>query len=356
MTKPRVSIIIVSYNTCAETLACLASVKAQTRDLAHEIIVIDNASPDGSAVAIARAHPDVRLIASTDNLGFALANNIAAREARADHILLLNPDTIILDRAIERLHAFSLANARAQIWGSRTLFGDGRLDPTGCFARMTPWSLFCRATGLSNAFPRNTVFNGEAYAGWQRDTVREIDIIAGCYLLITRDLWERLGGFDPVFFMYGEEADLCLRAAALGARPLHTPDAPIIHLGGASEKTRAGKMIKLLAAKATLIDRTFSRAARPLGHASLAFWPWSRLLAAAMRGWLEPAPAHREEAAAWQAIWAARASWRSGFPMNSGVVAAEPTAIGAGASPLSALGNRRSISPNPSAPIDKSSR
>jgi GT2 family glycosyltransferase len=311
--RPLVSIVIVSYNTREETLACLASLKAQTVGFPHEVIVLDNASPDGSADAIRRAHPDVRLIESKDNLGFAGGNNVAAKFATADHILLLNPDTIILDRAIERLWTFARANTTARIWGSRTLFGDGRLDPTGCFSRMTPWSLFCRATGLSSAFASSAFFNGEAYAGWQRDTVREIDIIAGCYLLITRELWDRLGGFDPVFFMYGEEADLCLRAAALGARPLHTPDAPIIHLGGVSEKTRAGKMIKLLAAKATLIDRYFAPLSRPFGHASLAFWPWSRRVGLRLRARLRPTAAAHEEAAVWQEIWAARSRWKDGF-------------------------------------------
>lgn len=324
-TAPRVSILIVSYNTCAETLACLASLRTQTAGFPHEVILIDNASPDGSADAIARAFPEVHLIASQDNLGFARANNVAARAAKSDLILLLNPDTIILDRAIERLCAFAATHPSAMIWGSRTLFGDGTLDPTGCFARMTPWSLFCRVTGLSSAFPRLAVFNGEAYAGWQRDSVREIDIIAGCYLLITRDLWQRLGGFDPVFFMYGEEADLCLRAAAVGARPLHTPDAPIIHLGGASEKTRAGKMIKLLAAKATLIDRYFSPLARPFGRACLAYWPWSRLVALTLKARFKRSPAVSEELAAWRDIWAARARWKDGFPA---AIAASPDAIG----------------------------
>ena len=101
--RPLVSVVIVSYNTREETLACLASLKAQTVGFPHEVIVLDNASPDGSADAIRRAHPDIRLIESKDNLGFAGGNNVAAKYATADHILLLNPDTIILDRAIERL-------------------------------------------------------------------------------------------------------------------------------------------------------------------------------------------------------------------------------------------------------------
>jgi GT2 family glycosyltransferase len=316
-TAPRVSIVIVSYNTCAETLACLASIEAQTAGLPHEVIVIDNASPDGSAGAIRRKFPNVRLIESRENLGFARANNVAAREAKADYILLLNPDTIILDRAIERLWTFARANPAARIWGSRTLYADGRLDPTGCFGRMTPWRLFCRATSLSSVFSNSVIFHGESYPGWQRDTVREIDIIAGCYLLISHELWDRLGGFDPVFFMYGEEADLCLRAADLGARPLHTPNAPIIHLGGVSEKTRAGKMIKLLAAKVTLVDRYFHPVFRPFGHACLAFWPWSRMAAMSVRAKLSPNAvdaAAAEELSAWREIWAAREKWRHGFP------------------------------------------
>ena len=127
--RPLVSVVIVSYNTRDETLACLASLKAQTAGFPHEVIVLDNASPDGSADAIRRMHPDVHLFESNVNLGFAGGNNAAAQYATADHILLLNPDTIILDRAIERLWTFAHANAIAQIWGSRTLFGDGRLDP-----------------------------------------------------------------------------------------------------------------------------------------------------------------------------------------------------------------------------------
>ena len=115
----------ISYNTKAMTLDCLRSLQAETR-VPHEVIVVDNASPDRSADAIAAAFPEYRLIASPDNLGFAKGNNVAAEEAVGDYILLLNPDTVVLDQAIDRLVAFADANPRAGIWGGRTSTPTGR--------------------------------------------------------------------------------------------------------------------------------------------------------------------------------------------------------------------------------------
>ena len=119
---------MISYNTRAMTLDCLRSLEAETT-VPHELIVLDNASPDGSAAAIAAAFPELRLIASPDNHGFAKGNNVAAREARGDYLLLLNPDTLVLDRAIDRLVAFAERRPAAGIWGGRTLNGDGTLEP-----------------------------------------------------------------------------------------------------------------------------------------------------------------------------------------------------------------------------------
>lgn len=307
-----VSILIVSYNTRALTLACLDSVAAETRNR-HEVIVVDNASADGSADAIARHASAPRLLARTDNLGFARANNLAAAEARGEFILLLNPDTLVRDSAVDRLLAFARARPRALIWGGRTLFPDGRLNPSSCWGAMTPWNLFCRASGLTGLFPRTTLFNGEAYGGWPRDTVREVDIVSGCFLLIRRETWEQLGGFDPAFFMYGEEADLCLRAGRHGARPAVTPEATIVHYGGASETTRAGKMVKLIAAKMTLIRRHWHPALVPLGVALMSAWPLSRCLATGFVARLAPSPGRTTSAEAWREIWTRRSEWLGGY-------------------------------------------
>lgn len=320
-----VSIVVVSYNTRALTLACLDSIAAETRAVRYEVLTVDNASNDGSAAAL-RAHPlGEQLVASTENLGFARANNVAARQASGEFILLLNPDTVILDGAIDRLVAFARANPQAGIWGGRTLFADGRLNPSSCWGRMTPWNLFCRATGLTGLFAGTTFFNGEAYGGWSRDTVAEVDIVSGCFLLIRRSLWQDLGGFDPTFFMYGEEADLCLRVRKRGARPMITPTATIVHLGGASERTRAGKMIKLLAAKATLVRRHWYPRLAALGVILIAVWPLSRWLALTVAGVaLPPSSARAESAATWREIWRRRSEWVVGYTEDRSKAPLEP--------------------------------
>ncbi|MDE3120769.1 MAG: glycosyltransferase family 2 protein, partial [Paracoccaceae bacterium] len=119
---PQLSIIVVSYNTRDMTLACLASVFAQTRT-PFEVIVVDNASTDGSAEAIGAAFPQVRLMAETTNHGFAAAHRLAVPVARAPWLLLLNPDTVVLNGALDKLLAFAERTPDAGIWGGRTLFG-----------------------------------------------------------------------------------------------------------------------------------------------------------------------------------------------------------------------------------------
>lgn len=307
------SIIIVSHNTREMTQACLDSIQRETT-LAHtEVIVVDAASKDGSPQAIADHPLRPQMIALGENAGFARATNIAAAAARGRYLLLLNPDTVVCDRAIERLMAFAAERPDAGIWGGRTMFADGRLNPSSCWRRMTIANLACRAMGLTGLFPRSGLFNGEAYGGWARDDVREVDIVSGCFLLISRRLWDRLGGFDQLFFMYGEDADLCLRARRLGARPVITPAATIVHHGGASERTRAGKLEKLLAAKASLIARHWPRPLCGLGQDLLALWPASRALSYLIAARITGSPRLAEEAATWQAVWAGRASWRGGY-------------------------------------------
>lgn len=303
-TPPVLSIIIVSYNTREMTLACLASVMAQTQT-PFEVIVIDNASGDGSAEAIAAAYPDVRLIAENVNHGFAGAHHIAMPHATAPWVLLLNPDTLVLDGALDKLLAFAQARPEAGIWGGRTVYADGTLNPYSCWNRMTLWSLFCRTSGLTGAFAQSPVFNPEAIGGWPRDTERAVDIVVGCLLLLKRETWDALGGFDPVFFMYGEEADLCLRAISAGYQPTVTPEAVIVHYGAASETVQADKVVRLLSAKVSLINRHFAPGTRWLGRLLLSLWPLSRALALGL--------IRREKATEWYQVWKRRAEWQNGF-------------------------------------------
>ena len=311
---PALSILVVSYNTREMTLACLASVFAETRG-DFELIVVDNASADGSAEAVAAAHgadPRLRLLAEPRNHGFAAANNLAAGLARGRRLLLLNPDTVVLDGAIDRLCAFADARPEAGIWGGRTLFADGTLNPTSCWARPTLWSAFCRVAGLTGLFPRSETFNPEAMGAWPRDAERAVDVVTGCFFLIDRALWDRLGGFDPAFVMYGEEADLCLRARALGARPRITPEARIVHHGGASEAVRVDRVVRILAGKASVMRRHLTGWRRRAALTCHRLWPLTRWWAAGLLGAL---PGRRAESAAvWREVWDRRAEWAEGWP------------------------------------------
>ena len=309
---PIVSILVISYNTRAMTLDCLASVVAETA-VPFELIVLDNASPDGSAAAIAAAFPALQLIASPDNLGFAVGNNVAAKAARGKYLLLLNPDTLVLDHAVDRIVAFAERTPAARIWGGRTLNGDRSLNPASVFGRITLWSLFCRASGLALVFRRSALFNPEEMGGWDRSDERDVDVVQGSFFLIRRDFWEELGGFDPSFVMYGEEQDLCLRAAARGARPRMTPKAEIVHFHGASSR-RAAREIMTLKASATVIQRHFPPWQRPIGLFLLRLWPWSRMVSGDALARLSGRSRFAEAAEMWSAVWKARAEWRAGYP------------------------------------------
>jgi GT2 family glycosyltransferase len=315
--RPELSIIVVSFNTRAMTLDCLDSIRAGAPRTSYETIVIDNASTDGSAEAVA-AHSDLtHLLPIPVNLGFAAANNKAAELARGDYILLLNPDTIVLDGAISALMDFAKRTPEARLWGGRTLFADGSVNATNCFRRLTIWNLLCRAIGLAGMFPESPLFNSEPYGGWDRSTERQVDIVTGCFLLIPTNLWRKIGGFDQAFFMYGEEGHLSLTAAQYGARPRVTPTATIIHHGGASEPTRAEKTVKVLKAKATLIRRHFSSPLVPLALALNAAWPLSRTVAYSIVSRLPGRSGLARKARAWRSVWTRRGEWYWGYDVPS---------------------------------------
>ena len=306
------TVIIVSYNTKELTLAAVRTLLETTRSTAMEVIVYDNDSQDGSADAVATEFPGVTVVASQDNLGFAKANNVVAETATTPWLLLLNPDTECHDGAVDTLMAFAKANPEAGIYGGRTVFRDGSLNAGSCFMKITPWSLFCWATGLSVAFKTNETFNSEVMGGWARDSIRQVDIVVGCFFLIPTALWKELGGFDLRYFMYGEEADLCHRAAKLGYRPMITPDAEIMHIFGAASKTRADKMILVAKARMTLIRDHWPTWQVPLGEALMWVGHGARSLALNVLAKLSAAR-FAPKAEAQNTFWAARKEWLAGY-------------------------------------------
>lgn len=302
------SVIVISYNTRQLTLKAIETLIENTAT-EFEVIVLDNASDDGSADAIEHRFPEIQLIQSKENLGFAQANNIAAIEAKGKYLLLLNPDTEVLPGAIDELLRFAIENPGARIWGGSTVFSDSSPNPTSCWQQPTVWSLLMQASGLTSLARSSTFFNPERVALPADGSPVQVDIVSGCMLLIELEFFRELHGFSPEFFMYGEDADLCLRAHSFGARPMILPSATIVHHGGASEKVPADKLVRLMTAKMQLIRRHISGAKGRICQTLLAAWPFSRMIAhriAAALGRRES----NEKANTWTSVWARRIEWR----------------------------------------------
>lgn len=237
--KTDVSVIIVNWNTRELLRSCLESVIAQSGDMAAEIIVVDNASDDGSVEMIRSEFADVRLIVNDRNRGFAAANNQGIVASSGRYILLLNSDTIVLDGAIEK--AVRAMPDDAGVLGIRVLNQDGTVQPT-CFMYPSPANMVLSSTYLYKLFPRSRLFGRERMTWWSRDNTRQVDVVTGCFMLVRRQAIDEVGLLDEQFFMYGEETDWCYRFRQAGWKVLFAPAGEIIHYGGASTRRTACRM------------------------------------------------------------------------------------------------------------------
>jgi hypothetical protein len=236
-----VSTVIINWNTRDVLRDCLASVYANTKNIAFEVIVVDNASSDGSVDMVRSEFLQVELIVNVENRGFAAANNQAIAVAKGRYVLLLNSDTVILDGALDKMVAFADSHPEAGIVTCRVLNGDRKLQPT-CFMFPSVLNMFLWAAYLSRLFPTSRFFGRERMTWWNRDDVREVDVATGCFMLVRCIAIEKVGLLDERFFMYGEETDWCYRFGKTGWKILFTPDAEIVHLGGASTRQAGSEM------------------------------------------------------------------------------------------------------------------
>jgi len=303
------SIIVVSDHTPQLAARALTSVMTETRQSSYEVIVAQTGpgeGPEGGVVAHPVAPLLLHLPACTST---ARAANQAARLAGGKYLLLLHADALVIDRAIDKLLAFAAANPYARIWGGRTLFQNRKLDSKSCWQRMTLWNLFCRTSGLPAIFEGSNLFNAGAYGGWARDTVRKVDIVSDAFILIERDLWNSLKGFDTAFENYGHEADLCLRARTFAAQPMFTPDATILHSGKPHDLLIASSTLDLIASETALVQRHWNSAAAPFGRFLLNVWPLTRAITTTTAATLIPADRARCAARHWRTVWKRRAEW-----------------------------------------------
>ncbi len=245
-TAPAVTVVIVSYNTRDLTLRCLRDLTAElTRAaIASEIWVVDNASRDGSAAAIAREFPGVHLVASEQNLGFGAANNLAFLRARGEFLLLLNSDALVHAGALFPLVDYLRQHPGVGAVGPRLLNEDGSLQ-VSCWKFPSPARVWLEALGLARLFTSHPRLGD--YYRWAHDETRSVDFVIGACLLIRREIYHQIGGFDESFFLYAEETDWEKRVRAAGWDIVFTPDALVTHLGGASGAGEKAKVSDLFA-------------------------------------------------------------------------------------------------------------
>jgi GT2 family glycosyltransferase len=234
----RISVIMVNYKVPLLLRQSLRSLRESENVNAIEVIVVDNASDDGSAATIPPEFPEITWIQLKTNIGFGKACNVGARNASGEYLLFLNPDTIVSHRTLSTACSFMQERADVGLLGPKILNPDGTLQP-GCRRGFpTPESAMFHFFGLSRLFPRSRRF-GHYHLTWlDPDESSEVDAISGSFMFMRRALFESLGGFDERFFMYGEDIDLCRRVHEAGFKVWYDPAIQIIHLKGRSSMRR----------------------------------------------------------------------------------------------------------------------
>jgi GT2 family glycosyltransferase len=226
------TIVIVSYNCRHALQACLLKLTAEGDT--PPIIVVDNASTDGTAEMIAGDFPEVQLIQNTQNHGFAAACNQGIRACASDFILLLNPDTLLKRATLQKLAHTMRADPTIGACGPRVLNTDCSLQ-SSCRRFPTLGALICDELGLGRLFPHSR-FARYQMSGWQHDETRHVAQLRGSCLLLRRTMLEHIGLLDERFFLYFEEVDLCLRLQQTGWRAVFVADSSVTHLGGESSR------------------------------------------------------------------------------------------------------------------------
>lgn len=269
-TKPvDVSVIIVNWNTREVICDCIGSIYAQTNDLDFEVIVIDNASSDNSVEAIKRDYPEVILINNKENRGFAAANNQGIEIAKGRYVLLLNPDTVILNGAIQKSVTFADHHPEAAVVGIRNNNADGSLTKN-CFQFASVQNLMISSSGLHRLFPHSHFFGRERLSWWDYLTIREVDVVAGCFMLARRKVIDQVGRMDEAYFMYGEEMDWCWQLKRAGWKTVYYPEARIIHYGGMSAaQNPAGMRIEQKKSYLRFIEKRQGKTAKYIAHSLL---------------------------------------------------------------------------------------
>ena len=235
-----VSIVVVAWNVRQLLSACLASVYQETKGVRFEVIYVDNGSVDGSAQMVREEYPQTVVIENPDNRGFIRANNQAIEVARGRYVLLLNSDTVVLDNAIAKVVGFADAHPEAGVVGCQVLNPD-RTVQRNCFRFYSTINMLFDVLFLSRAFPNSPLFARKVYGGWNFDSVRDVDVMVGCFSMVRATAIAQVGVMDPTFFVYGDDIDWCYRFVKAGWKVMFAPVGRIIHYGGQTTQQAPGR-------------------------------------------------------------------------------------------------------------------
>jgi hypothetical protein len=240
-----ISVIIVAWNAKPYLELCLESLAEAPPRRSMEIIVVDNASADGSAEMIESRFPQVRVIRSTENLGFSRGNNVGIRQCQGRYIALVNPDVIVFPDCLDNLVDFLDQNPKVGNAGPR-VFNPDMTQQSTCRRFPTLWNNFCSATGMAAAFKNSKLFAGEHMWYFPHDRTLSVDVLVGCFSMIRREAFDQVGLLDENLFMYGDDVDWCRRCWKAGWRVMFFPGARAIHDRG---KTTAAYPVRFAVAQ-----------------------------------------------------------------------------------------------------------
>jgi GT2 family glycosyltransferase len=252
--SPALSVIAVSYNTAHLLTRFFAMLQAASRSIDVQLILIENASKDNSLEVMRRLNPAAEIIVNPVNVGFGRANNQAVSLIRGRYVLLLNTDAFVLPETLEKTLSYMEEHPECGVLGVKLTCEDGSLQPS-CRFFPTPWNVFLQSTGLKRLFPGSRMVDEPA---WDPEAEQECDWVPGCYYLIRRDVVEKVGLFDPRFFLYYEEVDHCRAVKAAGWKVRYYPHTAVVHIGGESAESmgslmKAGRQISALQIESELL-------------------------------------------------------------------------------------------------------
>jgi len=227
-----ISVVIVAWNAKRYLEMCLESLETAPPRRSMEVLVVDNASGDGTAEMIETKFPWAKLIKSDENLGFAKGNNVAIRQCQGRHVTLVNPDVKVFPGCLDALADFLDQNSKVGFVGPRVLNPDMTLQ-SSCRRFPTLWNNLCSTTGLASAFKKSRFFAGEHMFYFPHDRILAVDVLVGCFIMVRRETLEAVGLMDEGFYMYGDDVDWCRRCWKAGWQVVFYPGAQAIHDRGA---------------------------------------------------------------------------------------------------------------------------